>query len=61
MNRIDGVEFEDAWMEKKSESIRINKNTVPVYFIALKHLIKNKALSARNKDLDDLSYLKNIR
>lgn len=61
MNRIDGVEFEDAWKEKKSESIRINNNTVPVYFISLEHLIKNKTLSARNKDLDDLSYLKNVK
>lgn len=61
MNKIDGVDFTEAWKEKKIESILINDNVVSVYIIGLKHLILNKTESARNKDLDDLSYLTEIK
>ena len=35
-----------------------NADTITVHFIGLDQLVKNKAASARPKDLDDLDYLK---
>lgn len=60
MNSIDGVDFDDAWGKRKTEHIEMNGNEVPVHYLGLEHLIKNKAASARGKDLDDLSYLKKL-
>ncbi|MFD2532050.1 nucleotidyltransferase [Gracilimonas halophila] len=60
MNSIDGVDFDDAWGKRKTEHIEMNGNEVPVHYLGLEHLIKNKAASARGKDLDDLSYLKRL-
>lgn len=61
MNKIDGVDFSEAWEEKKTEQISSIRKNLPVYFLGLKHLIINKRESGRNKDLDDLAYLSAIR
>lgn len=60
MNSIDGVDFDEAWKKSKTEQIEVSGNVVPVYYLGLEHLIKNKKASGRDKDLDDLSYLKKI-
>ncbi|MBD3614971.1 MAG: nucleotidyltransferase [Gracilimonas sp.] len=60
MNSIDEVDFGDAWKKSKTEQIEVNGKEVPVYYLGLEHLIKNKAASARDKDLDDLSYLRKL-
>lgn len=60
MNSIDGVDFDEAWKKSKTEQIEVSGNAVPVYYLGLEHLIKNKTASGRDKDLDDLSYLKKI-
>lgn len=61
MNKIDGVDFDDAWKEKMIEQLSVHDKRIPIYFLGLNHLIINKRKSGRNKDLDDLAYLSAIR
>lgn len=60
MNAIDGVEFDAVWGDKKIDKYLFDGEFVPVYLISLHHLIKNKTASGRNKDLDDLNYLRRV-
>ena len=60
MNSIDGVSFEEAWNNKMIENIVVKDIIITVYFLGLKDLIQNKKSSGRQKDLDDLSYLKRL-
>lgn len=60
MNDIDGVTFNEAWKERTVEEIFVKGNKIPVYFLGLQNLIKNKRSSGRQKDLLDLSYLKKL-
>jgi predicted nucleotidyltransferase len=58
INRISGINFQEAWKGKKTISIEIGGAKVPIYLIGLKELIKNKEAIGRPKDLEDLKYLK---
>jgi hypothetical protein len=58
INRIEGVEFHEAWEDKVTETISTNNQTGSVYYIGIKQLIKNKSSLDRPKDLDDLKYLR---
>jgi hypothetical protein len=60
MNQIESVTFSDCWKNKKTENITYKKKSVPVHYIGLAELIKNKESLKRNKDLEDLKYLKQI-
>jgi len=60
MNTIDGVDFKEAWSNKKLELLKTPEDTVKIYYMGLEELIKNKKASGREKDLDDLSYLSQI-
>jgi hypothetical protein len=60
INQIESVTFADCWKNKKTERITYNKKSIPVYFIGLAELIKNKESLKRHKDLEDLKYLKKI-
>lgn len=60
INKIEGVTFEEAWPQKNTEEITIQKESVPLYIIGLSHLIQNKRATGRNKDLEDLNYLESI-
>ena len=57
LNFIDGVAFEEAWENRVEVTIEISGKTVPVYFLGLNELIKNKEAMKRPKDLEDLKYL----
>ncbi len=50
---IDGVEFDECYAERISDSI----DGVPVDLINLRHLKINKRASGRPKDLNDLEHL----
>ena len=54
---IDGVSFEEAWPGRVEAVIVSDAREIPVAFIGLDALVKNKRASGRPKDLDDLSYL----
>jgi len=57
LNTIEGISFQEAWRNKKTEYIVFKKQKTPVYYIGLRELIKNKEKVQRPKDLEDLKYL----
>jgi len=58
MNKIDGVEFDEVWQNKVTESVETDNENIEIYFIGIDELIKNKTVSGRAKDMEDLNYLK---
>lgn len=61
INKIEGVTFEEAWKKRTMTTMEISGETIPVYFIGLAQLIKNKKAIHRPKDLDDLKYLRKAK
>ena len=61
INRIDGVSFEDAWRGREQAVLVGGKASMPLAYIGLDALIKNKKAAGRPKDLDDLRYLRATR
>ena len=61
LNRIDGVTFEDAWENRAVVSLEVHGRAVPVRYVGLDDLIRNKEAAARPKDLDDLPFLRKAR
>jgi predicted nucleotidyltransferase len=61
INYIDNVEFNEAWINKVVEKIKIKNKSFCVYFIGLNELIKNKETVKRPKDIEDLKYLKMVQ
>lgn len=57
LTEIDGVKFEDAWKNCVVESIE----KIPVRFLSLDLLIKNKSKANRPKDRADVILLKKIK
>ena len=57
INSIDGVEFAEAWSGRVEVILVTTDGDVPMSFIGLEALAKNKRATGRPKDLDDLSYL----
>jgi hypothetical protein len=58
LNSIDGVSFDECWRNRTETGIPSAGGDIPVVFIGLAELIKNKEASGREKDLDDLRYLR---
>jgi len=58
MNRIDGVRFSEAWLERLTASLVSEAGEIPLHIAGLKTLIRNKEALGRPKDLDDLQYLR---
>ena len=61
LNQIDGVHFDDAWPHRKKVELEAEPSPIPINYLDLENLIKNKEASARPKDLDDLKYLKSSK
>jgi len=61
INKIDGIQFEEAWLNKETTSIKVNNKRLVLYFIGLDQLIKNKETAKRYKDLEDIKYLKKAK
>jgi len=57
MNRIDGVDFGEAWQTRTVVSLDIGGQAVSVNYVGLDALITNKRAAARPKDMDDLPYV----
>jgi hypothetical protein len=53
MTEIDGVSFEEAWIDRFQTSF----DGTPVFVISRRHLILNKKTSARLQDLADIEKL----
>jgi hypothetical protein len=58
INQIDGVTFGAAWPNRKTVEVRSEGSTIPIYYIGLRDLIRNKEACRRAKELDDLEYLR---
>ena len=61
LNQIDGVSFEECWKNRVEVMVPSLEGEVPVHFIGLSELIRNKTAAGRDKDLDDLRFLRKVR
>jgi Nucleotidyltransferase of unknown function (DUF6036) len=57
ISSIDGVTFAEAWPGRVEAVLVGPDEEVPMWFIGVEALVKNKRASGRAKDLDDLDYL----
>lgn len=53
LTRITGVEFSRAWQDRVAGTIF----GIPVHFISLDHLVKNKQATGQSSDLEQLKYI----
>lgn len=66
-NRIDlisvfeGVQFVEAWRNRKVENLSYGRKDFPVYYVGLDDLIENKKLVGRNRDKEDLEFLMEVK
>ncbi len=61
ISKIEAVNFKEAWQKREIVKINTGNEILEVYFIDAGNLIKNKETLKREKDLDDLKYLKQIK
>jgi len=61
LGRIDGVTFEEAWAGRVETELDVGGTRVPVYYIGLDALVKNKRAAGRPRDLEDLPFLEAAR
>jgi hypothetical protein len=57
LNRIDGVDIDEAWNDKIELRISCPAREVPLFMIDFRNLLRNKRAASRPKDLDDLRAL----
>lgn len=60
INRIDGVQFEEAWADRIDESLEIDGTKHRIGVMGKRTLLLNKAASGRDKDKDDLKNLRDL-
>lgn len=61
VNDIEGVRFEAAWSRKVVRTIPLGGKKVPIMYIGLEDLIRNKRAVNRNRDKDDLRFLEGLK
>ena len=54
LNQIDWVHFDEVWPHRKKVELEAEPSPIPINYLDLENLIKNKEASTRPKDLDDL-------
>lgn len=57
LNEIDGIEFNEAYPNK----LIIDIDGLPISYISLDDLIKNKQVSGRQRDLSDITELNKLK
>jgi hypothetical protein len=60
VNRIDGVTFAEAWRTRVTVTLQTSTGEVPLLYLGLSELIRNKGACTRPKDIDDLRFLRQI-
>jgi hypothetical protein len=50
--------FAEAWESRVTVSLEVPDGSVPLHFLGIEDLIRNKEAAGRPKDPDDLAYLK---
>jgi len=58
VNGIDGVSFQEAWPARQVARLESQGASIPVLYLSLRDLIRNKQAAGRLKDLEDLQYLR---
>ena len=61
INDIDGVSFQEAWPNRLTLSMKHGASDIEVVLISIADLIKNKKASNRNKDAEDLKFLRRVK
>ena len=61
INTIESVNFKEAWINKKEDIFKDKKREFKIYYIGLEDLIKNKTGVNRNKDKEDLKFLRKLK
>lgn len=61
INQIEGISFENAWQSRETVELESKEKAIPVYYLGLKNLIRNKEKLNRPKDIDDLRFLRAIQ
>ena len=57
-HRIDGVTFGDAWANRKAVTMDPGSRPIRFHYIGLEDLARNKEVSGRPKDEEDLKFLR---
>lgn len=58
ISMIEAVNFAEAWQKRETVKIDSVRRVIEVYFIDIEHLIKNKEALNREKDKEDIKFLK---
>jgi len=58
ISKIEAVNFTDAWQKREIIKINTGKEIIKVYFIDVENLVKNKEALNREKDKEDIKFLK---
>lgn len=61
INKIEEGNFGEAWKNRNSVYINHLSEKFQIHYIGLNDLIRNKAAVSRNRDRDDLKFLKAIK
>ena len=61
LNRIDGVSFEAAWSARATVTVQTAEEQLPLFYLGLSDLIRNKETCARPKDEEDLRFLRKLK
>lgn len=57
LNHIDAVSFGEAWATRHIVDYHTGERVLPLNYLHLEHLVRNKRATGRPKDLDDVRYL----
>jgi len=58
MNRVDGLEFNEAWDTRLELEVPLKGKEIKVHYVSLGKLIQNKEAAGRPRDQEDLTYLR---
>ncbi len=58
ISKIEAVNFAEAWQKREAVKIITGREVIEVYFIDIEHLIINKKALNREKDREDIKFLK---
>jgi len=58
ISKIEAVNFAEAWQKRETVKINTGRGVIEIYFIGIEHLIKNKEALNREKDKEDIKFLK---
>lgn len=57
VSTLRGVHFDEAWSTRVEDTIRLPAGVVPIAFLSVELLLRNKAAVGRAKDVDDVEHL----